>query len=164
MVRGSGLCWDLRAQTPTGVLLTPRVPVSFRGDSYGRYLIRIAEMKESLRLLGHVVELLAASRPSVLGLTTEPLSCMEGVIAHFKKRLDFENAAPGFYYEGVEAPKGEFGVAVWQVGGGHPYRCRLRAPGFAHLQGLSFMAIGHLLADAVTVIGTQDIVFGEVDR
>jgi len=134
-------------------------------------------MRQSLRIIRAATELvlnlcsrvgftkLDASTPVVRGVPLE-LNSMEGIISHFRSRLEDTDTDgyPGFCYSAVEAPKGEFGVLVWQHSSHVPHRCRIRAPGFAHLQGITFMAIGHLLADAVTIIGTQDIVFGEVDR
>jgi NADH dehydrogenase I D subunit len=172
MLRGSGIFWDLRKMQPYEIYNTLdfKIPVGSKGDCYDRYLIRIEEMRQSI----HIILQCLSKIPSGLVKTDDkkitPPSrknmkmSMEALIHHFKLYSE------GFYvmndncYVGVEAPKGEFGVFLVSDGSNRPYRCKIKAPGFAHLQGINFMSKGHYLADVVAIIGTQDIVFGEVDR
>lgn len=172
MLRGSGINWDLRKDRPYEVYekLSFNVPVGTAGDCYDRYLIRVQEMRESLSLILQCLNDMPEGpvkstdtkyvAPSRFSMKND----MESLIHHFKFFTEGFNVAPGQVYQAVEAPKGEFGVFLVSDGSGRPYRCKIRAPGFAHLQGLDVMARGHMLADVVTIIGTQDIVFGEVDR
>ncbi|MBM3579911.1 MAG: NADH-quinone oxidoreductase subunit D [Alphaproteobacteria bacterium] len=172
MIRGSGIAWDLRKSQPYEVYsqLDFDVPVGKNGDSYDRYLIRVQEMRESVKLIKQCIE----KMPSGAVVVDDPKIAppkreqakhdMESLINHFKLYTEGYHVPTGEAYGCVEAPKGEFGVYVISDGSNKPHRCRVRAPGFAHLQGLEFMVKGHLLADVVTVISTQDIVFGEVDR
>jgi NADH dehydrogenase (ubiquinone) Fe-S protein 2 len=172
MLRGSGINWDLRKDRPYEVYekLSFNVPVGTAGDCYDRYLIRVQEMRESLSLILQCLNDMPEGpvkstdtkyvAPSRFSMKND----MESLIHHFKFFTEGFNIAPGQVYQAVEAPKGEFGVFLVSDGSGRPYRCKIRAPGFAHLQGLDVMARGHMLADVVTIIGTQDIVFGEVDR
>jgi NADH:ubiquinone oxidoreductase subunit D len=145
------------------------VPVGTQGDCYDRYLVRIEEMRQSLHIIqqclinlpnGSIKSETKLAVPSRLQLKTK----MESLIQHFKLYSEGYYIPAGEAYVGVEAPKGEFGVCVISNGGNKPYRCKIKAPGFLHLQGIDFMSHNHLIADVVTIIGTQDIVFGEVDR
>lgn len=172
MLRGSGIDWDLRKSQPYEIYDQVKfdVPVGTNGDCYDRYLIRIFEMKESLK----IIEQCIASIPfgtikSDDNKITPPLrqdmkQSMESLIHHFKMYTQGVSIPANETYVGTEAPKGEFGVYLVSNSTNRPYRCKIKAPGFAHLQALDFMAKGHMIADVVTIIGTQDIVFGEVDR
>jgi len=172
MIRGSGIAWDLRKSQPYEVYgdLDFDIPIGKNGDSYDRYLIRVEEMRQSVKLIKQCIERM----PKGAVVTDDPKiappkradmkQSMEAMINHFKLYTEGYHVPQGETYAAVEAPKGEFGVYVISDGGNKPHRCRVRAPGFAHLQGLEFMVKGHMLADVVTVISTQDIVFGEVDR
>jgi NADH dehydrogenase (ubiquinone) Fe-S protein 2 len=172
MLRGSGVSWDLRKNEPYEVYerLDFDIPVGTNGDSYDRYMIRVAEMRESVRIIvqclnnmpeGPIkVDDIKVVAPSRSDMKTS----MEALIHHFKFFTENITVPEGETYTATEAPKGEFGVYLVSTGNNRPYRCKIRAPGFFHLQGLDFMTRGHMIADVVTVIGTQDIVFGEVDR
>jgi|TARA_B110001452_G_scaffold265942_1_gene271624 NADH dehydrogenase (ubiquinone) Fe-S protein 2 len=172
MLRGSGINWDLRKDRPYEVYdkMSFNIPVGTAGDCYDRYLIRVQEMRESLSIILQCLNQMPEGpikstdtkyvSPSRFNLKSD----MESLIHHFKYYTEGFNIPSGQVYQAVEAPKGEFGVFLVSDGTARPYRCKIRAPGFAHLQGLDVMARGHMLADVVTIIGTQDIVFGEVDR
>lgn len=174
MLRGSGIEWDLRKKQPYEVydLLDFDIPVGVNGDSYDRYLVRVEEMRQSNRIIKQCVEWLRnndgpvmadnhkVSPPSRLNMKSN----MEELIHHFKLFTEGFHVPAGEAYAAVEHPKGEFGIYMISDGANKPYRLKIRAPGFAHLQGLDEMAKGHMIADAVTIIGTQDIVFGEIDR
>jgi NADH dehydrogenase (ubiquinone) Fe-S protein 2 len=181
MLRGSGVPWDLRKTQPYEVYdsLDFDIPIGTSGDCYDRYLIRLQEMRESLKIIlqclnqmpeGHLetnvqfgnvkVDNNKISTPSKAYMKQS----MESLIHHFKLYTEGYSVLPGETYTSIEAPKGEFGVYLVSNGTHRPYRCRIRAPGLFHLQGLDFMSKGHMIADVVTIIGTQDIVFGEVDR
>jgi NADH-quinone oxidoreductase subunit D len=175
MVRGSGAAWDLRKSQPYECYseLDFDIPVGKNGDNYDRYLIRIQEMRESLKIIKQVVALLNA--PEGKGPVTgegkvSPPSrkdmkrSMEALIHHFKLYTEGYKVPAGEVYAAVEAPKGEFGVYLVSDGSNKPYRCRLRAPGFAHLSAMDFLSRGHMLADVSAILGSIDIVFGEVDR
>ena len=172
MLRGSGVAWDLRKTQPYEVYdsLNFDIPVGSQGDCYDRYLIRIEEMRQSLRLIAQCLNKLPQGLVKVDDQKISPPSrkrmkeSMESLIHHFKLFTEGVVVPASETYVGVEAPKGEFGVYLVSNGTNKPYRCKIRAPGFVHLQALDFMAKHHLLADVVTIIGTQDIVFGEVDR
>lgn len=172
MLRGSGVAWDLRKTQPYDVYdkMDFQIPVGSRGDCYDRYLIRVEEMRQSLRIILQCLqeipqgEIKTDDRKITPPSRAHMKSSMESLIHHFKLYTEGFSVPAGETYTAVEAPKGEFGVYLVSNGTNRPYRCKIRAPGFAHLQGLDFMAKNHMLADVVTIIGTQDIVFGEVDR
>jgi NADH-quinone oxidoreductase subunit D len=173
MLRASNVSWDLRKSQPYEVYdkLDFDVPVGLTGDCYARYLLRIEEMRQSNRIIRQCLEQMPKDGP--VKTTDRKVSpppraemkrSMEALIHHFKLYTEGYHVPAGETYAAVEAPKGEFGVYLVADGTNRPYRCRIRAPGFAHLQGLDFMSRGHMLADAVAIIGSQDIVFGEIDR
>jgi len=174
MLRGSGVAWDLRKKQPYEVydLLDFDVPVGRGGDSYDRYLVRVEEMRQSNRIIRQCVEWLRSNPGPVMTdnhkvappSRVEMKSSMEALIHHFKLFTEGFHVPEGEAYSAVEHPKGEFGIYLVSDGANKPYRLKIRAPGFAHLQGLDEMSRGHMIADAVTIIGTQDIVFGEIDR
>lgn len=172
MLRGSGLPWDLRKTQPYEVYdrMNFDIPVGQNGDCYERYLIRVEEMRQSLRIIEQCLNQMPEGFVKVDDRKVSPPSranmkySMESLIMHFKMYSEGFLVPKGEYYATVEAPKGEFGIFLISDGSARPYRCRIKAPGFLHLQGLDFMAKGHMIADATTIIGTQDIVFGEVDR
>jgi NADH dehydrogenase (ubiquinone) Fe-S protein 2 len=172
MLRGSGIAWDLRKMSPYDAYdqVQFAIPVGKHGDCFDRYLIRIEEMKESLLIIEQCLNLLPQGEVKVDDHKIAPPSraimkhSMESLIHHFKLYTEGYAVEFGETYAVVEAPKGEFGVYINSDGTNRPYRCRIKAPGFLHLQGLNFMSKGHMIADVVTMIGTQDIVFGEVDR
>ncbi|WP_211451509.1 NADH-quinone oxidoreductase subunit D [Collimonas antrihumi] len=174
MLRGSGVEWDLRKKQPYEVydLLDFDIPVGKNGDCYDRYLVRVEEMRQSNRIIKQCVEWLRNNSGPVMTTNhkvapssrVDMKSNMEELIHHFKLFTEGFHVPPGEAYAAVEHPKGEFGVYIVSDGANKPYRLKIRAPGFPHLQGLNEMAKGHMIADAVTIIGTQDIVFGEIDR
>jgi len=172
MLRGSGINWDIRKTRPYDVYdkLSFDVPTGTRGDCYDRYLCRVEEMRQSLRLIMQTLnEMPNGSIKTDDRKLTPPSRAqmknqMESLIHHFKLYSEGYSIPASETYTAVEAPKGEFGVFLVSNGSNKPYRCKIRAPGFAHLAALDFMSKGHMLADVVTIIGTQDIVFGEVDR
>jgi NADH dehydrogenase (ubiquinone) Fe-S protein 2 len=172
MLRGSGVSWDLRKTQPYDVynLMEFDVPVGTQGDCYDRYLIRVEEMRQSIRIIMQCLNEMPTGMIKVDDRKITPPSrsqmkqSMESLIHHFKLYTEGFSVPAAETYTAVEAPKGEFGVYLVSNGTNRPYRCKIRAPGFAHLQGLDFMSRNHMLADVVTIIGTQDIVFGEVDR
>lgn len=173
MLRGSGLLWDLRLSEPYDIYnqLDFIVPVGTNGDCYDRYLLRVEEMRQSCHLILQCLNNIP--RAGFIKIDDRKISppsrafmkySMESLIHHFKLYTEGFVVPKEETYIAVEAPKGEFGVGLISDGGNRPYRCRIKAPGFLHLQGLDFMSKNHLLADLVTIIGTQDIVFGEIDR
>ena len=172
MLRGSGVSWDLRKNEPYEIYdqLEFDIPVGTNGDSYDRYMIRVAEMRESVRLIVQCLNnmpegpIKVDDAKVVAPSRSDMKTSMEALIHHFKFFTENITVPEGETYTATEAPKGEFGVYLVSTGNNRPYRCKIRAPGFFHLQGLDFMTRGHMIADVVTVIGTQDIVFGEVDR
>ncbi len=172
MLRGSGVAWDLRKSQPYDVYakMDFDVPVGKTGDCYARYLIRMAEMTESLKIMKQCLRELPAGpvRSNDYKVSPPPRAemkrSMEALIHHFKLYTEGYHVPAGETYTAVEAPKGEFGVYLVSDGSNKPYRCHIRAPGFAHLQALDFMSKGHMLADVVSNIGSMDIVFGEIDR
>jgi len=174
MLRGSGVEWDLRRKQPYEVYerLDFEVPVGTHGDCYDRYLCRMMEMRQSNRIIRQCVDWLRAN-PGEVMLQDHKLSPppreemkgdMEALIHHFKLFTEGYCVPAGEVYAAVEAPKGEFGVYLVSDGANKPYRLKLRAPGFAHLSAMDEMTRGHMLQDVVAIIGTMDIVFGEVDR
>jgi NADH dehydrogenase (ubiquinone) Fe-S protein 2 len=172
MLRGSGISWDLRKSNPYEIYdkLNFDIPVGTNGDCYDRYLVRLEEMRQSLKIIYQCIndmplgEIKSDDKKITVASRSQMKESMESVIHHFKLFSEGFTVPEGETYVGVEAPKGEFGVYLVSDGSSKPYRCKLKAPGFAHLQGLDFMSKGHMIADVVTIIGTQDIVFGEVDR
>lgn len=154
------------------------IPVGRNGDCYDRYLIRVEEMRQSIKIIKCILDLMFSKNYTLNSngfykLEEHKISStfrsfmkfsMESIIHHFKIYSEGFNVDCGSNYSAVEAPKGEFGVYLVSDGSNRPYRCRIKAPGFLHLQSLEFMSKGHLLTDVVTILGTQDIVFGEVDR
>lgn len=174
MLRGSGIAWDLRKKQPyeSYERLDFDIPVGVNGDCYDRYLVRMEELRQSNRIIKQCVDWLRANPGPVIiedhklvpPKREEMKRDMEALIHHFKLFTEGYCAPEGEVYAAVEAPKGEFGVYLISDGANKPYRLKLRAPGFAHLSALDEMVRGHMLADVVAVIGTQDIVFGEVDR
>ena len=172
MLRGSGICWDLRKHQPYEIYndINFSVPVGNNGDCYDRYLIRIEEMKHSLLIIQHCLNNIPEgpikfeNNKMVPPSRAEMKSSMEAVIHHFKYYTEGFSIPHGETYTATEAPKGEFGVYLISNGKEKPYRCKIKAPGCGHLQALNEMSKGHMIADVVTIIGTQDIVFGEVDR
>ncbi|HAB46831.1 MAG: NADH-quinone oxidoreductase subunit D [Betaproteobacteria bacterium] len=174
MLRGSGVAWDLRKKQPYEVydLVDFDIPVGRNGDSYDRYLVRVAEMRESNKIIKQCIEwlrnhpgpVISGNRKVAPPSRVNMKSNMEDLIHHFKLFTEGMHVPPGEVYAAVEHPKGEFGVFIVSDGANKPFRVKLRAPGFAHLQALDEMSRGHMIADVVTIIGTQDIVFGEIDR
>ncbi|MBL4762089.1 MAG: NADH-quinone oxidoreductase subunit D [Gammaproteobacteria bacterium] len=174
MLRGSGVAWDLRKKQPYEVYdkIDFDIPVGSTGDSYDRYLVRVEEMRQSNRIIKQCIHWLRANPGPVLSRNhkfsppgrEELKADMEGLIHHFKLFTEGYCLPEGDVYAAIEAPKGEFGCFIVSDGANKPYRLKIRAPGFAHLSGFNEMVKGHMLADVVTIIGTQDIVFGEIDR
>lgn len=172
MLRGSGIKWDLRKTQPYEVYekLDFEIPAGSNGDCYDRYLIRIFEMKESLKIIEQCLNQIPVGTVKTSDNKLTPPSrkdikqSMESLIHHFKMYTQGFVVPYNETYVASEAPKGEFGVYLISNNTNRPYRCKIKAPGFAHLQALDVMSRGHLIADVVTIIGTQDIVFGEVDR
>jgi NADH-quinone oxidoreductase subunit D len=172
MLRASGVPWDLRKSQPYECYadLDFDIPIGTTGDCYARYLVRVEEMRQSAKLMKQVIEQMPQGPVMVDDHKVSPPSraqmknSMEALIHHFKLYTEGYHVPAGETYAMVEAPKGEFGVYLVADGSNKPYRCYIRAPGFAHLQGLDFMSRGHMLADTVAIIGSMDVVFGEIDR
>ena len=172
MLRGSGVAWDLRKHEPYAIYdkVDFDIPIGKNGDCYDRYLIRMEEMKQSLKIINQVLDKMPKGEiindnPRISPPKRSTMkSSMESLISHFKLYTEGVRVPEGSVYRAVEAPKGEFGVYLVSDGTNKPYRCKIRAPGFAHLQGLDFMTKGHQLADLVACIATMDVVFGEIDR
>ena len=174
MLRGSGVAWDLRKKQPYDAysLVDFDIPVGKTGDCYDRYLVRVAEMRQSNRVIQQCVGWLRATPGPVItdnhkvaAPSRESMkSNMEELIHHFKLFTEGFHVPAGEAYAAVEHPKGEFGIYIVSDGANKPYRLKIRAPGFAHLAGMDEMARGHMIADAVAIIGTMEIVFGEIDR
>ncbi|MGH8789667.1 MAG: NADH-quinone oxidoreductase subunit D [Cupriavidus necator] len=174
MLRGSGIEWDLRKKQPYEVYdkMDFDIPVGVGGDCYARYLVRVEEMRQSNRIIKQCVEWLRRNPGPVITdnhkvappSRVDMKSNMEELIHHFKLFTEGMHVPEGEAYAAVEHPKGEFGIYAISDGANKPYRLKIRAPGFPHLAALDEMAKGHMIADAVTIIGTQDIVFGEIDR
>jgi NADH-quinone oxidoreductase subunit D len=174
MLRGSGIAWDLRKKQPYEVYdrVDFDVPVGVNGDCYDRYLVRVEEMRQSNRIVKQCVQWLRdnpgpvitdnhkVAPPSRVAMKSN----MEELIHHFKLFTEGMHVPEGECYAAVEAPKGEFGIYLVSDGANKPYRLKIRAPGFAHLAAMDEMARGHMIADAVAIIGTLDVVFGEIDR
>jgi len=172
MLRGSGVAWDLRKSQPYDVYdrMDFDVPVGKTGDCYARYLVRMQEIMESNKIIRQCLQQMKPGLVKVDDHKVSPPSRaemkrgMEAMIHHFKLYTEGYHVPAGETYSVVEAPKGEFGVFLVSDGTNKPYRCHIRAPGFVHLQALDFMSRGHMLADTVAIIGSLDIVFGEIDR
>ena len=173
MLRGSGVAWDLRRSQPYEVYdkLDFKIPIGKNGDCYDRYLVRVIEMRESLKIVKQCIEQMPKSGEvqSLDKKITPPKRAdmkvsMESLIHHFKLYTEGYHVPAGETYTAVESPKGEFGVYLVADGTNKPYRCFIRGTGFAHLQALEFMSKGHMLADLVANIGSMDVVFGEIDR
>jgi len=172
MLRGSGVAWDLRKSEPYDVYdqMEFDIPVGKNGDCYDRYLVRLEEMRQSLRIIRQCLEQLPDGPIRSIDPKLSPprraemKQSMEALIHHFKLYTEGYHVPEGETYNAVEAPKGEFGVYVISDGTNKPYRCKIRAPGFAFLQATDFLGKGYMLADLVAIIGSMDIVFGEIDR
>jgi NADH dehydrogenase (ubiquinone) Fe-S protein 2 len=172
MLRGSGISWDLRKTFPYEIYreIDFAVPTGNSGDCYDRYLIRVEEMRQSLFIIDQSLKLLKEGPVRDKNYKLSPpirqelKNSMEAVIHHFKFYTEGLILPFGETYTATEAPKGEFGVYLISNNTDKPFRCKIKAPGFGHLQALSDMAVNHMIADVVTIIGTQDIVFGEIDR
>ena len=172
MLRASGVPWDLRKARPYDCYaeMDFDIPTGTTGDCYARYLVRVEEMRQSCRIMKQAIEKMPAGPVMVDDHKVTPpkradmKNSMEALIHHFKLYTEGYHVPAGETYTAVEAPKGEFGVYLVSDGSNKPYRCHIRAPGFAHLQGMDFMSKGHMLADAVSIIGSMDVVFGEIDR
>ena len=172
MLRGSGIPWDLRKSQPYECYkdFNFKIPVGKNGDCYDRYLCRIEEMRESIKIIKECINKMPSGPvKSVDGKITPPKrqdlkTSMEALIHHFKLFSEGFRVPEGEIYTAVEAPKGEFGVYLISDGSNRPYKCKIRAPGFSHLQAMDYLLKGHMLADVPAVLGSLDIVFGEVDR
>ena len=172
MLRGSGIAWDLRKSQPYDAYadMDFDVPIGKNGDCFDRYLVRMEEMRQSLRIMRQACEKMPSGPVTVDNNKIAPPKrgemkrSMEALIHHFKLYTEGYHVPAGEVYAAVEAPKGEFGCYLVADGTNRPYRCKIRAPGFAHLQALDFLSQGHMLADVVAIIGSLDIVFGEIDR
>ncbi len=174
MLRGSGIEWDLRKKQPYAAYsdLEFKIPVGSKGDCYDRYLVRIAEMRQSVAIVNQCIDWLRAN-PGPVMISDHKYAPpkrehmkenMESLIHHFKLFTEGYSTPVGEVYAAVEHPKGEFGIFIVSDGANKPYRLKIRAAGFAHLSAMDYMAKGHMLADVVAIIGSQDIVFGEIDR
>jgi NADH-quinone oxidoreductase subunit D len=174
MLRGSGIAWDLRKSQPYEVYdrMDFDIPVGTNGDCYDRYLVRVQEMRESNRIIRQCIDWLRANPgPVITGdhkvappSRVEMKESMEELIHHFKLFTEGMHVPPGEVYAAVEHPKGEFGIYLVSDGANKPWRLKIRAPGFPHLAAMDEMVRGHMIADVVAIIGTMDIVFGEIDR
>jgi NADH-quinone oxidoreductase subunit D len=172
MLRASGIAWDLRRSQPYDVYaeMDFDIPVGKNGDCFDRYLVRIEEMRQSLHIMRQALAKMPAGPVKINDRKVAPpprgemKGSMEALIHHFKLYTEGYHVPAGETYAAVEAPKGEFGVYLVSDGGNRPYRCKIRAPDFAFLQGIDFMSKGHMLADVVAIIGSMDIVFGSIDR
>ena len=172
MLRGSGVAWDLRRSQPYDCYddLEFKIPVGKNGDCYDRYLCRIEEMRESVKIIKQCLKKIPVGPIKNIDNKISPpkkdelKQSMEALIHHFKLFTEGYRVPAGEVYSAVEAPKGEFGVYLISDGSNRPYRCKIRAPGFSHLQAMDYLIRGHMLADVPAVLGSMDIVFGEVDR
>lgn len=171
-LRAAGLAWDLRKSQPYDVYadMDFDIPVGKHGDCYDRFILRVEEVRQSLRIIKQSIKDMPKGEVSSLDPRISPpkrgemKKSMEAMIHHFKLYTEGYHVPEGEVYAAVEAPKGEFGVYLVSDGSGKPYRCKIKAPGFAHLQSMDFLLKGHMLADVPAVLGSLDIVFGEVDR
>ncbi|MFZ4069627.1 MAG: NADH-quinone oxidoreductase subunit D [Caulobacterales bacterium] len=174
MVRGSGLAWDLRRAQPYEIYneVSFKIPIGKNGDCYDRYICRMDEMRESTKIMKQCIALLRKADGPVLPEKSkvspprraEMKGSMEALIHHFKLYTEGFHVGPGEIYAAVEAPKGEFGVFLVADGGNRPYRMKIRAPSFPHLSAMDYLCKGHMLADVSAILGSLDIVFGEIDR
>ena len=172
MLRASGVKWDLRKEESYEVYhkLDFEIPIGKNGDCYDRYFVRVEEMKESLKIIHQCIDSIPKGHVMVKNNKITPpkrklmKTSMESLIHHFKLFTEGYKVPKGETYTSVEAPKGEFGVYLVSDGSNKPYKCKIRAPGFAHLQAMNFCSKGHMLADVVAILGSMDIVFGEIDR
>ena len=172
MLRASGVKWDLRKEEPYEIYdkLDFEIPVGNNGDCYDRYFVRVEEMKESLKIIHQCIDNIPKGHVMIQNNKVTPpkrklmKTSMESLIHHFKLYTEGYKVPKGETYTSVEAPKGEFGVYLISDGSNKPYKCKIRAPGFAHLQAMDFCSKGHMLADVVAILGSMDIVFGEIDR
>ncbi|MBM3468550.1 MAG: NADH-quinone oxidoreductase subunit D [Alphaproteobacteria bacterium] len=172
MLRASGIPWDLRKSQPYEVYdqMDFDIPIGKHGDCYDRYLVRMAEMRESIKIIHQCLDKMPAgpvmtdNRKVAPPPRAEMKQSMEALIHHFKLYTEGFHVPPGEVYAAVEAPKGEFAVYLISDGTNRPYRCKIRAPSFAFLQAIDFLSRGHMLSDIVAIIGSLDIVFGEIDR
>ncbi len=172
MIRASGIPWDIRKSKPYDVYseMDFDIPIGKVGDCYDRYLVRIEEITQSIRIIKQVIDKMPNGSIKTTDHKISPPDrktmkySMEALIHHFKLYSEGYSVPKGEAYMCVEAPKGEFGVYLYSDGSNRPYRCRIKAPSFAHLQALDFMSKGHLMADLVAILGSLDIVFGEIDR
>ncbi|CAO5682680.1 MAG: NADH-quinone oxidoreductase subunit D [Holosporales bacterium] len=172
MIRASGLAWDLRKQSPyeNYAEFDFDIPIGKHGDCYDRYLVRMEEMRQSLKIIQQCLDRIqegpfVIDDPKIVPpLKKRTKQSMEELINHFKLFTEGYHVPKGEVYQAVEAPKGEFGIHLVADGSNKPYRCKIKAPGFAFLQSLDFLSKGHLLSDVVAIIGSLDIVFGEIDR
>ena len=172
MLRASGVQWDLRKDQSYEVYnkLDFEIPVGKKGDCYDRYFVRVEEMKESLKIIHQCIDVMPKGPVMIKNNKVTPpkrelmKKSMESLIHHFKLYTEGYKVPKGETYTSVEAPKGEFGVYLVSDGSNRPYKCKIRAPGFAHLQAMDFCSKGHMLADLVAILGSMDIVFGEIDR
>ena len=172
MLRASGVAWDLRKAQPYDVYdqMDFDIPIGKNGDCYDRYLIRVEEMRQSVRIVRQCIDQMPDGPVMTEDGKVAPPSrgemkrSMEALIHHFKLYTEGFHVPPGETYTAVEAPKGEFAVYLVSDGSNRPYRCKIRAPGFAHLQAMDYLCKGHMLADSVAILGAMDVVFGEIDR
>ena len=172
MLRASGVKWDLRKEETYEIYdkLDFEIPVGKNGDCYDRYFVRVEEMKESLKIIHQCIDNIPKGHVMIQNNKVTPpkrklmKTSMESLIHHFKLYTEGYKVPKGETYTSVEAPKGEFGVYLISDGSNKPYKCKIRAPGFAHLQAMDFCSKGHMLADVVAILGSMDIVFGEIDR
>ncbi len=172
MLRGSGVAWDLRKSQPYECYdaLEFQIPVGKNGDCFDRYMVRMEEMRQSVKIIKQCIEKMPQGPVQVPNSKITPPKrgemkrSMEALIHHFKLYTEGNHVPPGETYTAVEAPKGEFAVYLVSDGTNRPYKCKIRAPGFAHLAAMDYLCRGHMLADSVAILGSMDIVFGEVDR
>jgi len=174
MLRGAGVAWDLRKSQPYDCYdeMEFDVPIGKNSDCYDRYLIRMEEMRQAVRIILQCCKMLETEKgpvrvdqgPASVPSSRDMKQSMESLINHFKVYTEGFRVPVGEVYQAIEAPKGEFGVYLVSDGSNKPYRCKIRAPGYAHLQATEFISKGHMLADIAAIIGTLDVVFGEIDR